>query len=653
MVPATVHRQHIDKVLSIVDGFHPAADPILRSWSRCMSEYGLDPSRSVPAQIVEQARLRDHQEQIDEFMRIARSGMEQLYKSVADDGYVVLLTNAQGIAVDFVGDLNDPDLKRAGLYLAADWGEGRAGTCGVGTCIVEKEPISCHQADHFDCAHLSLTCNSAPLFDPNGNLFGVLDISALVSPVPRESQRLALRLATLHARLLEDANFLHVFRDRHILRLSSAWSMVDVAAEAMIAFDSDGLIAGVNTGSRRALRLGDLCFPAGRHVEPVGQEIGELFTQGMSGIWQLASQKTTADRGALRTLSGKILFGSVAPARANSPARRNPPSQLRPAPAIDALAGDDLRMVQLIDQAKRILDKALNILILGETGVGKEVLSRALHASGARSKQPFVAINCAAIPESLIESELFGYATGSFTGGNNKGKKGLLLEADGGTLFLDEIGDMPLHLQTRLLRVLSSNEVLVLGETKPKSIDVRVIAASNQDLQELISKGRFREDLYYRLCGATLHLPPLRERKDMPMLIDRIFRDEASRVNPSASLSPAAAALLSGYAWPGNIRQLRNVLRLCLAMAHSNSIEPNDLPSEVRSRGICIMPSRTPDVTEAGRPLRIAQAGVGAPRLLEVLQRVDWNIPRAASHLGVCRATVYRWIKQHSITRMG
>jgi sigma-54 dependent transcriptional regulator, acetoin dehydrogenase operon transcriptional activator AcoR len=236
-----------------------------------MKDYGLDPARSVPAQVIEQARLREHQSQIDEFMKIARTGMERLYARVVDDGYVVLFTNAQGITVDFVGDLKNADLKRAGLYLAADWGEERAGTCGVGTCIVEKAPISCHQTDHFNSTHLSLTCNSAPLFDPSGDLLGVLDISALTSPAPRESQHLALQMTTLYAGLIEDANFLHVFRDRWILRLSSAWSMVEVATEIMFAFDADGVIFGMNTGARRAFRMRRLSFAGDRLADPVGR----------------------------------------------------------------------------------------------------------------------------------------------------------------------------------------------------------------------------------------------------------------------------------------------------------------------------------------------------------------------------------------------
>jgi sigma-54 dependent transcriptional regulator, acetoin dehydrogenase operon transcriptional activator AcoR len=650
---AATQREHINRVLSAADGIQNERDPILRSWSRCMKDYGLDPARSAPAQVIEQARLREHQSQIDEFMKIARTGMERLYARVVDDGYVVLFTNAQGITVDFVGDLKNADLKRAGLYLAADWGEERAGTCGVGTCIVEKAPISCHQTDHFNSTHLSLTCNSAPLFDPSGDLLGVLDISALTSPAPRESQHLALQMTTLYAGLIEDANFLHVFRDRWILRLSSAWSMVEVATEIMFAFDADGVIFGMNTGARRAFRLRRLSFAGDRLADPVGQDIGGLFHEGMNGVWRLANPRTSADRGALRTRSGEILFGSVStPHAASRPAHRASP-QLPDVAALAALAGDDPTMSRLIDQAKRIVDKHVNVLILGETGTGKEVLTRAMHASGARSKQPFVAVNCAAIPEALIESELFGYAPGSFTGGRHKGKSGLILEANGGTLFLDEIGDMPLHLQTRLLRVLSANEVLILGETKPTSIDIRLIAASNQDLQELISKGRFRQDLYYRLCGATLRLPSLRERKDWSFLLDKIFREEAAQANSTARLGPAAADLLQRYTWPGNIRQLRNVLRLSLAMNSGRSIEPSDLPDEITGGKDDAVPG-TVRGASPGKPARLSSPesqarGAKSARLRDALERANWNIPNAASHLGVCRATVYRRMKQNAI----
>lgn len=632
---AQTQREHIDRVLSVADIPPAAGDPIQRSWSRCLKDYGLDPARATPAQIIEHGELRLHQERMDAFLRIARTGMEQLYRRVVDQGYVVLLTNAQGITVDFVGDLSNPNLKRSGLYIAADWGEGHAGTCGVGTCIVERAPITCHQTDHFDCTHLPLTCSSAPIYDPYGGFLGVLDISALSSPAPHESQHLALQMATLYAELIENANFFEVFRDRWVLRMSSAWSMVDVAAEMMFAFDDAGIVVGANSGARRALRGGWPPFGNGEAADTVGRAIGGLFREGMDGIWRLASPRLSTDRGVLHTAAGATLFGSVTAPR--TPARRRMRPSPSPGSALDAVAGSDPVMEGLVERARRVVDRPINILLLGETGTGKEVFARAIHAAGSRAGRPLVAVNCAALPEPLIESELFGYAAGSFTGGRHKGKRGLIVEANGGTLFLDEIGDMPIELQTRLLRVLSANEVLVLGETRPTPVDIRFIAASNQDLRQLIAKGRFREDLYYRLCGLSLHLPALRNRTDRADLIEAILDEEARQIGVSTSMTPAAAAALDAYRWPGNIRQLRSVLRLLVALSGTKPIDVEDIPDEVR---------RAPNEENVARCN-------GALSVLDALECSKWSVPGACMLLGVSRATLYRRMKQQGIQIKG
>ena len=471
---APSQREHIDNVLAVSQTGAAASDPIHSSWVRCVRDYGLDPCRPTRAHIVEHAQLREHKDQIEEFLGVARTGMEQLYKRMAGIGYVLLLTDAHGIAVDFIGnDAWARELKQSGLYLGADWSEVRAGTCAVGTCIVEKAPITVHHTDHFDATHISLTCNAAPLFDPTGGFLGVLDVSALTSPSPRESQHLALQMVTMYAQMVEDANFLRYFRDRWVLRLGSAWSMVDVAGEIMLAFDGDGVIVGTNSGARRALR--PLRNGPGADTL-IGRPLSDVFREGMDAIWRIARAGASADRSALSTGSGEVYFGTVQAPRV-TPQRIMPSTADTPcAPALERLAGDDPQMQRLISQASRLVNRPVNILVHGETGTGKEVLAKALHESSSRSSKPFVAVNCAAIPESLIESELFGYTAGTFTGGRSKGMRGLIQQSDGGTLFLDEIGDMPLHLQTRLLRVLAEREVLPLGAEKPVPVRLTVVA---------------------------------------------------------------------------------------------------------------------------------------------------------------------------------
>ncbi len=259
MTRGSLKASHIEQVIAVAsdgqsDETTDKSNVIHRSWARCVKQHGLDPTAARPARIIESGRLRERQEQIESFLRVARAGMEQLFKRVSSLGYVLLLTDAEGIAVDYIGnDQWDRELRRAGLYLGADWNEQHVGTCGVGTCIYEREPLTCHQDDHFDSTHIGLTCTAAPLFDPTGEFMGVLDVSALRSPEARESQHLTRHLTVMYAQMVDDSNFLRHFHNQWILRLGFDWALVNVSGEAMVAFDRDGMIVGANTGARTSL----------------------------------------------------------------------------------------------------------------------------------------------------------------------------------------------------------------------------------------------------------------------------------------------------------------------------------------------------------------------------------------------------------------
>jgi len=621
---SSLQSRHIDHVVSVATGPGGAPGLMARSWSRCVREHGLDPARPSAARILPAHEVRAHRQSMAQFLRVARAGMEDLYRRVADLGYMVLLTDAQGITVDHIGHPSfDDQLRRAGLYLGADWNEARAGTCGVGTCLVEQVPLTCHQTDHFDATHIALTCTTAPLFDHAGRLVAVLDVSALRSPEDRASQHLVRELVTIQAERIESADFLRHFDTRWVLRLGNAWGLAEVAGEVMLAFDEDGRVAGANSGGRR------LFADAGRWSsgDLAGRSLPELLEAPMASVWRLAG-------GAGQVVCrGRPLHAAL---RAPRPKATAVPTPRREAPApspLDRLAGDDGPMQALLDRARRIVGRGIPVLVQGETGSGKEVLARALHAGGPRAAAPFVAVNCAALPESLIESELFGYLPGAFTGGRAKGAKGLIAQADGGTLFLDEIGDMPLVLQTRLLRVLAEGEVMPLGGDTPVRVDLAVIAASHRPLTALVARGDFREDLYYRLCGATLELPPLRERADLGHVIDTVFHEEAAAQQLRAALSPEARARLLSHDWPGNARELRNVLRLALALCDGGVVRGEDVS----------LPARP------GVPAARVDDTADAARLVDVLRRHRWRVKAAADELGICRATLYRQMKSFDI----
>ena len=304
--------------------------------------------------------------------------------------------------------------------------------------------------------------------------------------------------------------------------------------------------------------------------------------------------------------------------------------------ALAALCGGDPALERVIQRAARLVDSPVNVLISGETGSGKEFFAKAMHQASRRAAQPFVAVNCAAIPETLIESELFGHLPGSFSGAGPKGKRGLIDEADGGTLFLDEIGDMPLALQARLLRVLAERELLPIGATRAHRIDVRVIAATHADLAQRVRDGAFRDDLYYRLAGAQLQLPPLRERRDLAWLVHKMLREQPRPVQ----LAPEAEHCLRHHAWPGNLRELNNVLDYAAAMAAgSGVIGLAELPDTLLARGPAHAAPPTPSPE--------------GQLLLQYLRAARWNVSAVAHQLGIARMTVYRRMKRWGIREPG
>jgi transcriptional regulator of acetoin/glycerol metabolism len=654
---------HIDELVRAARGQPIGRDAIIEdSWRRCVSEHNLDPGVLRDACILTPTRLREHQDAMEEFTHTARFGVETLYRQVAGLGYVLLLTDAKGITVDFIGDPTfDNNLMRAGLYLGADWNEQHAGTCAVGTCIATGQALVVHQTDHFDATHIPLTCTAAPVYDPAGNLAAVLDISALRSPQPKESQLLALQLVTGFANKIETANLINRFRREWIIKLAASPEFVDVEPSFIIAVDGAGRILGFNNAARQ-LMLREIRYDTGHaNNRPlVGRRLDEFFDLLLDELPRFSLALPAAQRMVRLSRSGTPLFAEM---RAPPPGRPSRPVGETAAPILPAplqeLFHDDPGMRQVVSRAAKLINTQMSLLISGETGSGKEHFAKAIHAASARAAKPFVPVNCAALPETLIEGELFGYEPGAFTGAAAKGKKGLVLEADGGTLFLDEIGDMPLSLQTRLLRVLAEREVTPLGRLKPVPLNIRVIAATHRDLIAAVKAGRFREDLYFRLSGAVLTLPPLRERRDLAWLVGRLIARQRHHDGAPFSLSESAMAALTAHDWPGNIRELINALDYACAVADDSIIRPDDLPD--RLRGMREPPPRftLPTWREHAlshtEPTFPAAPADGREQLIAALTAHDWNVSAAARDLGLDRTTVHRRMRRFGLvtTRQG
>jgi len=369
---------------------------------------------------------------------------------------------------------------------------------------------------------------------------------------------------------------------------------------------------------------------------------------------------TDSDGAILHEKSNAMLKGAFRVQRIGSPGIRSLSPERDVAPVncktsqqaltLEDLAGEDPQMLRNVRSAYRIADSGVSVLIQGPTGSGKEAFAHAMHLVSRRADRPFVAVNCAAIPETLIESELFGYKPGAFTGARKEGMRGKILQSAGGTLFLDEIGDMPLTLQTRLLRVLEEQEIVPLGSESAIKVDLHVIAASHRNLREMIANGTFREDLYYRLNGITLELPALRDRADKERVIHHALAAETGNGRPAAIEMDALQRLVA-YPWPGNIRELRNVIRTALAICEGGVVRGIDLPREIRESESNIGPALAPVATVcseascAVNPLKAAERAA----LVRVIAECHGNMTRVAAQLGMSRNTLYRRMKRHAI----
>lgn len=644
MVLHTV-TNHISEVVNFAErGVEAAKLPSSRdeiihsSWARCVHEHHLDPTRMQEAIILPSNQLREHQDRMGDFLHIARYGLETLYQQVMGMGYCVLLTDAKGITVDFIGDIQlDSSLRKAGLYLGSDWSEKSAGTCGVGTCIQTGHALTVHLDDHFDSTHIPLSCTSAPVFDNYGNLNAVLDVSQLSTVLPKESQKLAMQLVTLYASYIENANFMHQFRKEIILKLGNAPQFLDVNPEYLIAVDTTGRVIGHNRSSQT---LFDLFH---RGVKLLGMHFEDIFDAAFERVGAYAPTNPPDKRAIRLKANDHLLFMSALIASSVSDSKFKVNVDQASSLPLNKLCGDDSVFRREIDRVKKLVNTPISILLQGETGTGKEYFAKAVHQSSERKHKPFVAVNCAAIPETLIESELFGYTAGSFSGAKTKGKLGLIQEADGGTLFLDEIGDMPIGLQARLLRVLSEREILPIGATRPLPVNIRVIAASHRDLEDLIRLGEFRDDLYYRLNGAQVSLPPLRERKDKQWITEKVLH-EVCNLNhiEIPKIDSEVIDWMENYRWPGNLRELKNILEFAASVCQESLITLADLPDKVLKMSVKLINENKVAGISGGDT-------ADAALLKQYLRAANWNVSYVARQLDISRSTLYRRMEKFNI----
>jgi len=588
------------------------SDTIIESWRRCRAS-GLAAERRIDIGPVERAALDALRRQYDDLRLLCRPEIEALYTDAKATGSMVILTAPTGLILEALGNAEFLDkAARVALRPGVSWNEEHTGTNAIGTALHERRAVEVRGAEHYFGAHRMLSCSASPIFDGRGRTVGVLDLSGEAS-VHHVHALGMVRFAVdqIERRMLE-----RELAGREVIRLHPDAALLGTHREGVLVFEDHRLVAA----NRYALEmLGaswdeldrcryDSLFESAR---PGGSRVQPL--RGPGGV----EFQARCDRIPSHLVKPRRK-GIVLPAR-------------DPAPVFDAEQDADL------ERGVRLLQADIPILLLGETGSGKEVAARELHRRSNRASGPFVAVNCAALPENLIEAELFGYRPGAFTGARREGAPGLLREADGGVLFLDEIGDMPLLLQSRLLRVLQEREVAPLGGGRAVPVDFVVIAATHCDLDAAVAAGRFRPDLFYRIAQARLQLKPLREHAARGPLILELWRELGGDA-ADIRIEALALARLGTYGWPGNMRQLIGVLRTLMALATPGAtVGVDDLPPEIRAPKPPVAPPTSRD--ERGvAPLQVMERDA----MQSALEACAGNVSAAARRLGVSRSTLYR-----------
>ena len=632
ILPAPHLRQA--RLQFVENGILPKADidtRVAQSWQRSLSA-GLSPMGRIhlhdnlTGAHLQRARSLNHN-----LIGHSEPVMEYLLEQVHHSHSMVILADAQGVLMHTLGDLDFlTKADRVALRCGASWAENQRGTNAIGTALAAAQEIEIHGAEHYLDRNGFLTCAAAPILSAQGQLMGILDISG----DHRSRQSHTLGLVSTAAQMIENSMVLAACRHQILVQLHPRAEGIGSVAQGILAFSEDGWLVGAN---RKGLALLGL-----RHADMGALSWPHLFEEDFLRL--IALQVRMGGRASpLHTLRGALLYAQV-----HSQTQAQQKITVRAQPVSDALAkldSGDLQWRSAADKARRVIEKSIPVLLAGESGVGKELFAQALHQSSSRHSKAFVAVNCAALPEQLIEAELFGYVPGAYTGASRHGAPGRLREADGGTLFLDEIGDMPLALQSRLLRVLQERQVTPLGSSAHATVDFHLICASHQNLKLAVEKGLFRADLFYRINGLTVHLPALRERTDFKILCSRILHT----LSPEAAIdiAPALLEALQQHPWPGNLRQLSYVLRTAVALldTHETQIGWAHLPDDMALE--LLHPINAAQEPQDQAPTHNLHA-LSLQAIRQTLENARGNVSAAARHLGISRQTLYRKLQQIS-----
>lgn len=632
-----------------------------RSWSRSLSAgaHWRSPDRSRRAPFVAHTSVRERQEANARTWRHVEPVLQSLAHQLERGGFLGVWADADGVILKrTAGGAFLSTAQRLELTEGADWGEDARGTNAIGTALRERREVAVLGGAHLQQPNHELVCYAAPVRAPGGELLGVLDITSHVAC----AQDMALAAIVAARRAVELALKLAAYDEELRGGLDGLCQTLELCPMPGLLVERDGTLRAVNArararfGATPQLARGAWSWSLLERLSHHEARLELRDVQGHPTSWRAIVEPI----GPPERPVAALLFlepPHVATPRLTAPRAVAAPTHT--SSALDGLYGDDPAMQQARHLAHRLAPTPLPVLLLAETGTGKERMARALHELAAphEPSRPFIPVNCGALSKDLLESELFGHAPGAFTGARPQGAPGKIEAADGGTLFLDEVAELSPSAQAMLLRVLEDGTYYRVGDATPRRASVRIIAATCRDLKALVDQGTIRADLYFRLKGARLTLPPLRARHDLPMLATRLLEDLAATTHhPPPVLAADALEVMRAYRWPGNVRELKHTLHAAWVLSdHTPCLRAHHLPDELRQ------PARhapTPAVAAAeppARPTPIAQAthhirdAAELQALRVALERADGNMSAAARLLGVARSTLYRMMDRHGM----
>jgi transcriptional regulator of acetoin/glycerol metabolism len=592
---------------------------IAESWHRCKEAY-VNPYLEKGKHILTSEILQSQKEKNALLLDIAAPYLNKVEKAAKELGMMALLIDAEGYVLSITGNSGViEDARRINFVEGVQWTEQEIGTNAIGTALQAKEAIMVTGTEHYSVSSHRWCCAAAPMFHDDGSLIGILDLSC---PIDRAHPYM-LGMAISVAYSIERELSIRAHQDE-----------TELIQQSMDLLESDKDILVCSTkhavaGASKSIR----------HMIPNWSNIKVKDVMDYGFYVQMEvpvfSQRTGKRIGKTMYLRRTPVKNAFLLSRASIPF------------SFKGESGISQSFQNTLNELRRVTPTDANVYISGETGTGKEVIARSIHENSLRKNGPFVAVNCGAIPKELIESELFGYAEGSFTGARRQGYKGKFEQANNGTLFLDEIGELPLSMQVALLRVLQERKVTPIGSTKDIPLNVRIVTATHKDLRSLVNNGQIREDLFYRLYVYPIHVPALRERKeDIPYLV-RYFCEQHDW---HVKLPPSFFHRLSQYNWPGNIRELFNFLERLRIFSQGEAPDAFDILQAMDAISLSQASTKQPSPQHETEVQALnAREIIQKEMMIEALRKTNGNVSLAAKMIGVPRSTFYKRLQRYNL----